>query len=84
MPLIEGDTALPDNARHNAGIGDAGPDSANTAATAFGDAVNFLTHFSRRQESIAPAVHGRAAGVGGLPVEGNGVALHAESSQHST
>ena len=80
VALVEGDAAFLYDAGDDAGFGGAGADGADAAA-ALCDAVDFLTHFTRREEGIAAAIHGRAARMRGLTVERDGVALHAEGPQ---
>lgn len=76
MALVEGDLAVFDDAGDNAGPGFAGADGAD-AAFSVGDGVGFGGHAGGGEEGVFAAVHGGAAGVGGLAVEVDGVAFDA-------
>src|SRR4051812_15384379 len=82
MALIQSDAAFLNNAGDDARFGGARADGANAAAAAFGDAINFLAHFSSSKKSIATTIHRRAAGMRGLSVKSNGVTFDAKSSEH--
>ncbi len=47
-----------------------------------GDGINLRAHFGGGQEGVLAAVHRRAARMGRLAVEGDGVALDAEGAEH--
>ena len=81
MTLIERDAAIFDHAGDDSGPRGAGTDRAY-AAMFFGNAVDLGTHFGRGEEGIFAAVHRCAAGMRGLPAEGDRVSLDAESSEN--
>ncbi len=78
--MIESDPAFFDDAGDEAGLGGAGADGAD-AAVFFGDAVDLQPHFRGGEESVLPPMHGRAAGMRGLAVEGESVTLDAEGAE---
>ena len=81
VPLIERDATFIDDAGDDAGFSGAGTNCAD-ATVAVGDLINLRAHFRGGEEGVFAAVHRGAAGMRGLPVEGNGVALDAESPEH--
>ncbi len=81
VALVEGEAALGDDAGDDAGFGFAGADGAH-AAVALGDVIDFRSHFRGGEESVFAAVHGGAAGVGGLAFEGNRPALDATGAEN--
>ena len=82
MALVQSDATFFNDAGDDAWFGGAGTDGANAVAAAFGDVINFRAHFGGGEESVFAAVHRRAAGMRGLAVKSNGMAFHAECSEH--
>ena len=80
MALVEGDLAVFDDAGDDAGFCFAGSDGAD-AAFSVGDGVSFGGHAGGGEEGVLAAVHGGAAGVGGLAVEVDGVAFDAVGAE---
>lgn len=81
VALVEGDLAIGDDTGDDAGACLAGADGAD-AAVAVGDLVDFRSHPCGGEEGVLAAIHGRAAGVGGLAGEGDLMALDAAGAEH--
>ena len=83
-PEVERNDTIFNHAGDNAGLGGAGSERAHAALAPFRNPINLGTHLRRCQERILSPIHGRAARVGGLTMELDGVAFDAKGPQNGT